>query len=246
MTYCVALNLKEGMMFAADTRTNAGIDQVACFRKLRTFSKAGERVIVIMSAGNLATTQSVISILERRAALDDTQLNILNAPSLYDIAILIGATLREVQNRDTGSGATLGQSTSVDLAASFLIGGQIKGERQRLFHIYPQGNFIESSEDTPFLQIGESKYGKPILDRVVKHDCDLHQAEKCVLISFDSTIRSNLSVGLPLDFVVYLNDSFTIHEERRIHKDDLYFSQLSRQWSEGLQAVFKTLPMPPL
>lgn len=238
MTYCAALNLEAGMVFASDTRTNAGVDHVSCFRKMRTYTTANhDRFLVLLSAGNLATTQSVASLIERGIAHDEQHL--LNRPTLYDAALMVGELLRDVQRRDAGS---TGVSQGVDLGATLLLGGKIRGERPRLFNIYAQGNFIESSPETPFFQIGESKYGRPILDRVVRHDTDLARASKCVLISFDSTIRSNLSVGLPVDLLVLPHDQDTPSVQVRIHKDDPYFQQISRSWSEGLHRVFSDLP----
>ncbi|GAB2954343.1 MULTISPECIES: proteasome-type protease [Aquaspirillum] len=237
MTYCVALRLNEGLVFASDSRTNAGVDHVATFRKMHRFAQAGERQIVLLNSGNLATTQSVISMLRSRCQHDAPHL--LNVPSLYDAAVQVGQILREVIARDSVGGS------GVDYGAHFLVGGQIAGERARLFHVYPQGNFIEATEDTPYFQIGESKYGKPILDRVLDTATPLEDAVKCVLISFDSTIRSNLSVGLPIDL-------FTLHEgdlhpaaPRRIDERDVYFQSLRRAWGQGLRRVFARLPPAP-
>lgn len=240
MTYCVAMNLRDGMVFMSDSRTNAGVDQVATFCKLHLFTVPGERMISLQSAGNLATTQSVLALLRSRAsAAEGTHL--LNVSSLYEAAELIGSTIREVMARDTGPQA----QSSVDLGCSVLLGGQIRGEHQRLFHIYSQGNFIESSQDTLFFQIGESKYGKPIIDRVLTWGTPLREALQCALISFDSTIKSNLSVGMPLDRLVYICDSFSDSLQRRIDEDDAYFQTIRKGWSEGLRHVFSELPAPP-
>ncbi|SFZ76695.1 proteasome-type protease [Chitinimonas taiwanensis] len=237
MTYCVAMRLEAGLLFASDSRTNAGVDHIATYRKMHVFELPGERLIVLLSAGNLATTQSVISLLRQRLAHEVANLH--NVANLYEAAVLVGNTVKEVVARDSSS-ATLGQG--VDFGGNFIVGGQIRGESTRLFHVYPQGNFIEAGEDTPYFQIGESKYGKPIIDRVIARDTSLHDAAKCTLISFDSTIRSNLSVGLPIDMLLYPADSFAPAEPHRIDADDPYFNKLRRGWGEGLRRVFAKLP----
>lgn len=244
MTYCVAMCLKAGLLFASDTRTNAGVDHIASFRKMHLFHIPHQREIVLLSAGNLATTQSVVSLLNQRVA-HDAGVHLLNVPSLYDAAVLIGQTVKEVVARD--SDAKAGLSQGVDFGANFLLGGQIKGEGPRLFHIYPQGNFIESSEDTPYFQIGESKYGKPILDRVIRFEAtDLPEAAKCTLISFDSTIRSNLSVGLPIDIALLRRNQFEEPmKPHRVTAESPYFQQLRRDWGDGLRKVFEALPDEP-
>jgi len=237
MTYCVAMRLDTGLLFASDSRTNAGVDHIATFRKMHVFEQPGKRLIVLLSAGNLATTQSVVSLLRQR--LDDDAVNLHNVATLYDAAALVGATVKEVVARYASEG-TLGQG--VDFGANFIVGGQIRGEATRLFQVYPQGNFIETCEDTPYFQIGESKYGKPIIDRVVRSDTPLPEAAKCTLISFDSTIRSNLSVGLPIDMLLYGADTFAPAAPHRIDGDDPYFNKLRRGWGEGLRRVFAKLP----
>ncbi len=237
MTYCVGMVLDEGLIFASDSRTNAGVDHVATFRKMNVFSLPGERQIVLLNAGNLATTQSVVSLLKSRLTHDAANLHTVK--NLYEAAELVGATIREVLARD-GSGYT--QSQGVDYSCSFLVGGQIRGEAPRLFQIYPQGNFIEATPDTPYLQIGEAKYGKPIIDRVIRHNTPLAQAIKCTLISFDSTIRSNLSVGLPIDLLWQPRDDFRFPPRHRVTEDDPYFLQLRQGWGEGLREVFGQLP----
>lgn len=242
MTYCAALTLQDGMIFASDTRTNAGIDYVASVRKMTVFSRAQERVICIVNAGNLAHTQGVINLLESASKDPDNPRTLLNVSSMYDAALLVGEAVRVMQARD---GEAL-KRQNIDCSGSFLIGGQIRGEKQRLFHVYPQGNFIEATVDTPFLQIGESKYGKPILDRVIKHTTALADAAKCVMISFDSTIRSNLSVGLPIDVLIYHRDQFTIGAQHRITEDDPYYQEIHRYWGEGIREVFSKLPHPPM
>ncbi|RZJ13622.1 MAG: peptidase [Rubrivivax sp.] len=243
MTYCVAMRLRAGLLFASDTRTNAGIDHIASFRKMHQFQIPHQREIVLLTAGNLATTQSIISLLNQRLKGEGDHL--LNVPSLYDAAVLVGRVMREVIDRDTDPND---RRQSVDYGANILLGGQIKGEGPRLFHIYPQGNFIEATEDTPYFQIGESKYGKPIIDRVVSYaDTPLDEAAKCTLVSFDSTIRSNLSVGLPIDILMLRANQFemAMKPPHRIERDDPYFLSLRNGWSAGLRNVFDDLPNEP-
>lgn len=236
MTYCVAMRLEAGLLFASDSRTNAGVDHISTYRKMHVFEHVGERLIVLLNSGNLATTQSVVSLLRQRAAHDEK--HILNVETMYDAAVLVGSTLREVMTRDAGDG----NSQGVDFGASFIVGGQIRGEKPRLFNVYPQGNFIEATVDTPYFQIGESKYGKPIIDRVLRYSTPLAEAAKCTLISFDSTIRSNLSVGLPIDMLLYRTDSFAPANPHRVLEDDPYFRRLHKGWGEGLRRVFGRLP----
>lgn len=235
MTYCVAMALSQGLVFAADSRTNAGVDQIATFRKLHKFHVPGERLIVLMTAGNLATTQSVLSLLRMR--LHSDRPNLFGVASLYEVATIVGATNREVVKRDSG----LGQG-NVDFGSSFIVGGQINGEAPRLFLVYPEGNFIECSRDTPYFQIGETKYGKPILDRVVEFDTPLESAVQCALLSLDSTIRSNLSVGLPLDVLSYPAGSFSDAEHYNVDEQHEGFRALGEAWSQGLRDVFQKLP----
>lgn len=242
MTYCVALNLAEGLVMASDSRTNAGVDHIATFCKMAVFEQPGQMMITLLSAGNLATTQSVISLLRQR--LDDADDGLYQQSSMYDVACLVGKTLKEVIRRDSGSSADESTSRRVDFGGSFLLGGQIGSEAPRLFNIYPQGNFIEASRETPFLQIGESKYGKPILDRVVTFETSLMEAAKCALISFDSTIRSNLSVGLPIDMLCYSKDSLKIEKRYRVGHNDAYFQRIREEWSGGLKTLFTQIPDP--
>lgn len=232
------MRLRAGLLFASDSRTNAGVDHIATFRKMNLFEQPGERLVTLLTAGNLATTQSVVSLLRQRASADGRHL--MNLTSMYDVAELVGKTLKEVVARDSDGVGQLNQG--VDFGANFIVGGQIRGEAPRVFHVYPQGNFIEATEDTPYVQIGESKYGKPIIDRVIDFDSSLAEATKCALISFDSTIRSNLSVGLPIDMLLYKTDSFAPAEPHRITKDDPYFKTISQGWGGGLKRVFEQLP----
>ena len=240
MTYCVAVVLDAGMVFASDSRTSAGVDHVSSFRKMRVFASDGDRVIVILSSGNLSITQSVVNILDHHARNPDASKTVMNLSSMIEVAELIGDTLREVKRRD---GPYL-QESKVDANATFLVGGQIQGERQRLFTIYNEGNFIEATRDTPYFQIGESKYGKPVIDRVIKCNTGLLEATKCILVSFDSTMRSNISVGLPFDLLIYTRDSLKIGMQRRIEEDDPYFNMIHQQWGAGLRKVFAELPNP--
>lgn len=239
MTYCVAMNLAQGLVFVSDSRTNAGVDNIAVFRKLHIFGTPGERLIVVQSAGNLATSQSVISTLRQRMGSDGPNLG--NVENLFEAARLVGSTLREVVDHDEN----IGQNQGVDLGSSFLVGGQIGTEVPRLFNVYPQGNFIESCRDTPYFQIGESKYGKPIIDRAMSYATPLEQALRCALISFDSTIRSNLSVGMPLDLLVYREGSLEVPAGYRIQEGDPYFEGIRNQWGAGLRQLLGELPAPP-
>jgi putative proteasome-type protease len=232
--------LDAGMVFASDSRTNAGVDHVSSYRKMHLFAAEGDRVIVILTSGNLSVTQSTISLLEQHARNQDTPKTVMNVTSMYGVAELIGGALREVIQRD---GAYLQQS-NVDGSASFIIGGQIRGEPQRLFNLYTEGNFIEATRDTPYFQIGESKYGKPVIDRVIKPGTSLLDATKCVLVSFDSTMRSNISVGLPIDLLVYNRNTLRVGFQRHIEESDEYFTMIHRQWGEGLRKVFAQLPNP--
>lgn len=239
MTYCVGMRLNSGLVFMSDTRTNAGVDNISTFRKMFTFEIKGERCITLMTAGNLATTQAVISMLEERTkAPDDRSPSILEAPSMFQVARLIGETLKEVIARN----AATGQSADAAFNATVLVGGQIKDGEPRLFLVYPEGNFIEASTDTPFFQIGETKYGRPILVRAYDPDMSWEAAVKLLLVSFDSTIKANLSVGLPLDLQTYETDSFEKGLSRRIGADDPYFRTISEGWGDALKAAFDSLP----
>lgn len=238
MTYCVGVILDSGLVLASDSRTNAGVDQIGNFRKMTLFERVGDRVIVMLSSGNLALTQGVVALLEQRAYMN--QQNIWNLGSMYDLACLVGETLREVQKRD---GAYLVQH-NIDASAGFIVGGQIGGERHRLFNIYTEGNFIEATPDTPYCQNGEVKYGKPIIDRVITYSTGLMEAAKCVLVSFDSTMRSNISVGPPIDLLCYERDSLKVGLQRRLWDHDSYFDKVREQWGAGLKRLFSELPDP--
>ncbi len=240
MTYCVALRLDTGMIFASDSRTNAGVDHIATFSKMRVYEEKDDRVVVVLSSGNLAMTQGVVNILDRREKRSEELPGLWNVPSMYDAATLVGDALREMQRRD----APFLSQSNVEATASLLVGGQIKGEAPRLFHVYAQGNFIEATDDTPYFQLGESKYGKPILDRVISMATPQKEAAKCVLISFDSTMKSNISVGLPIDLLWYPRDSLRVGMQQRIREGDPYFTMLRSRWGGGLRRVFSELPDP--
>ncbi|HEX4525073.1 MAG TPA: peptidase [Casimicrobiaceae bacterium] len=234
------MSLEAGMIFAADSRTNAGVDQIGRFSKLRVFVREGDRVVVTLSSGNLSMTQSALNILEQRARSGDSQLQLWNAPSMFDIARLVGDALREVKTRD---GPYLLQN-NIDSHATFIVGGQVRGEPPRLFEVYSEGNFIEATADTCYFQIGESKYGKPVIDRVITRGTSLQEATKCTIVSFDSTMRSNISVGLPIDLAVYETDGLRLKLQKRIEESDPYFQMIHTQWGEGLRRVFAELPNP--
>ncbi|HVY04652.1 MAG TPA: peptidase [Burkholderiales bacterium] len=238
MTYCIGILLDEGIIFASDSRTHAGVDNFAKFCKMTIFDRAGDRVIVMLSSGNLAGTQAVVSILRQRGEIDDGKPNIWTARTMFDTAVIVSDAMREVERRDK---VYLEQS-DLTFNASFILGGQIKGEPLRLFRIYAEGNFIEAGPETPFFQTGETKYGKPIIDRVITPSTSLTDATKCVLVSFDSTMRSNLSVGMPIDLMCYERDSLEVRMRRSFDEGDDYFTTLSQQWSDGTRVVFKHLP----
>lgn len=235
MTYCVGLKIDRGIVFASDTRTNAGFDNIASFRKMHVWDQMDDRTLVLLSSGNLAVTQAVTALLDEqlRSSPDGTA-TLQTVSSMFQAARLVGAALRTVKEID---GEALGYSAD-SFAANFILGGQIKGDEMRLFQIYREGNFIEATQDTPFFQIGEHKYGKPILDRVAKRDMRMGDAAKLLLLSFDSTIRSNLSVGMPIDFCIYRKDTLHLGEQERIEADDPYFRTLSNAWSEALREAF--------
>jgi len=239
MTYCVGLKIDRGLVFMSDTRTNAGIDSISTFRKMHVWEKPGDRVVVLMSAGNLATTQNVVSLLNGRAKpLEERTAAVLETPSMYQTARLIGETVKEVILGSSPSG----QKADSYFNASFILGGQIRGSVPRLFMIYPEGNFIESTDDTPFFQVGETKYGKPIIVRTYDREMSFAEAVKLLIVSFDSTLKSNLSVGLPLDLLFYEKDAFRVGVQRRIGQDDPYYRTVSDGWSNALKNAFKSLP----
>ena len=243
MTYCCGILVREGLVMMADTRTNAGLDNISTFRKLHVFRKQGDRIMAIASAGNLAVSQSVISILSEGLENPETGEvdTLMNAPTMFKAAQRIGSVIRQLNATE---GKAL-QSEDINFDVSFLFGGQIKGSRMRLFMIYPAGNFIECTTDTPYLQIGEHKYGKPVLDRAMHYDVDLYDALKTSLISMDSTMRSNLGVGLPIDVLVVRNDACEADLNHRIEQDEPYFHDLRSRWSAALRAAHQNIPRPP-
>jgi putative proteasome-type protease len=241
MTYCVGLKLDRGLVFMSDTRTNAGVDNISVFRKMFLWETEGERSMTLMTAGNLATTQAVVSLLNERAkpAEERGAPSILETPSMFQAAKLVGETLREVISDQSGLD---GPQADSPFSATLILGGQVRGGEPRLFLIYPEGNFVEASADTPFFQIGETKYGKPILVRAYDAGMSFEEAVKLLMLSFDSTVKANLSVGLPLDLHVYEADSFRQGILRRIERDDPFFETISSGWGEALREAFRQLP----
>jgi|KBSMisStandDraft_5_1062788.scaffolds.fasta_scaffold21601_2 putative proteasome-type protease len=242
MTYCIGVLLQEGLVMASDSRTNAGVDNFATFCKMTIFERPGERVIVLLSSGSLAGTQAVISVLKQRGESPDSKgHSIWSARTMFDVAVVVSDAVRQIERRDSEYLA----KSAAPFNASFIIGGQLKGEPPRLFRTFAEGNFIEAGSDTPFLQTGETKYGKPIVDRVIEPSTSLSDAMKCVLVSFDSTMRSNLSVGMPIDLACYATGDLKLTLRQRFAPGDTYFAALSRQWSDGVRQVFRGLtPVP--
>jgi putative proteasome-type protease len=240
MTYCVGVLLEEGIVLGSDSRTNAGVDDFASFSKMTVFERPGDRVLVLLSSGNLAGTQAVISVLTQRASAPDAGPTLWTAATMFDVAGVVSDAMRELERRDKEHL----EKSSLSFNASFILGGQIRGEAMRLFRIYAEGNFIEAGSQTRYLQTGEAKYGKPILDRVIGPSTSLIDAAKGVLVSFDSTMRSNLSVAMPIDLICYERDTLAVRKRRRFDAGDPYFAALSQQWSEGVRGVFRRLPEP--
>ena len=240
MTYCVGILLKDGIVLASDSRTHAGVDNFAQFCKMSVFEREGERAIVLLSSGNLAGTQAIITTLKQRGEVKDKSdvPNVWTARTMFDFVTLVADAVRDIGNRDRPHLA----KSDLKFDASFIIGGQIKGEAPRLFRTYAEGNFVEAGPGTQFFQTGEAKYGKPIIDRVITPTTTLADAAKCVLVSFDSTMRSNLSVGMPIDLICYERDSLRVAMRRRFSHKDAYFTSLSEAWSEGTRQVFAQLP----
>ena len=236
MTYCVGVKLEEGLILASDSRTHAGVDNYAKFCKMTVFESPGDRVLVLLSSGGLAGTQAVISVLRQRASAEPP--HIWSVGSMFDVANLVADAMRAIERRDGPSLETSG----LKFNASFILGGQIAGEDMRLFRLYAEGNFIEAGTDTIFLQTGEAKYGKPILDLAVTSNATLEDATKCVLVSFDSTMLSNLSVGMPIDLLCYARNSLKVTMKRRFDVGDEYFESLKQHWIAGTRRVFHELP----
>lgn len=239
MTYCVGINLHEGLLFASDSRTNAGVDDVRRFSKMRVFEVPGDRVVVALSAGNLSLTQNTLNLLEHRANHGEGA-TIHSATSMFEVATLVGDAMREIRKRD----APYLRDSGVDASGTFIVGGQIAGEVPRIFLVYSEGNFIETSLDTPYFQTGEIKFGKPILDRVITPDSSLAEAAKCALVSFDSTMRSNLSVGPPIELLLYRRDSLRVALRQRLEDDNAYLNQVRTYWNDSLRNALLTLPAP--
>ncbi|EYC51735.1 peptidase [Hylemonella gracilis str. Niagara R] len=265
MTYCTAVRIDAGLVFLSDSRTNAGVDQISTFRKMHVYEVPGERVMVLLSSGNLSLSQAVASSLRVQmkpagesgemaqdgphsrstATADETPQaddgrNLGTAPNMFSAARIVGETVRRVHAREAAALKDFG----IDFNINLIFGGQIRGEAPRLFNVYAAGNFIEATSETPYFQIGESKYGKPIMDRVVDGDLSLDEAAKCCLISMDSTMKSNLSVGLPLDLLCYETDSLRVTRQAMIDGKDPYFASLRERWGEQLRKVFSELPDP--
>lgn len=238
MTYCVGMRLNSGLVFLSDSRTNAGVDHIGSFRKMTLFENPGDRIMVLLTAGNLSISQSVRQTISEYLTADGT--SIWTASSMYEAAQIVGESIRSVHKRDAESLEKFG----IDFNVSLIFGGQIRGERCRLFQMYSAGNFIESHDENPYFQIGESKYGKPIIDRVITPNTPLDEAAKCALISMDSTLRSNISVGFPLDLLLYDEDALTISRFVTIDEKNQYFQMLRNAWGKELRSVFESIADP--
>ncbi|HEY9615230.1 MAG TPA: proteasome-type protease [Microcoleaceae cyanobacterium] len=237
MTYCLGIVTTHGLVMAADSRTNAGVDYISTHQKLFDFSQPGERVILISTAGNLSVTQGTLTLL-RRDLIAKTEPNLHTLPTLYEIARYIGAKAREIQEQDR----PWLEKDNIDFQCSFLLGGQLPGEDPMLYLIYSQGNCIQASKDTPFLQIGEAKYGKPILDRILTFETPLEAAAKCALLSIDSTMKSNISVGPPINLMMYEKDSFKVRYELKLKLGAPYLAKIRRLWEISLNEAFERMP----
>ncbi|QKT04016.1 proteasome-type protease [Ectothiorhodospiraceae bacterium 2226] len=238
MTYCVAVKLSQGLVFASDSRSHAGVDYVTTYGKMHVFEVPGERLFVLLSAGSLATTQAVVNLIERDMAHPDAAQSLRTVEYLFDAAHYVGALSQRVQREHAEALA----KARIPGEASFLLGGQIAGQPHDLFLIYPQGNYIATSVETPFLQIGETKYGKPILDRIITPDTALEDAARCALVSLDSTMRSNISVGPPLELALYEKDALTLARRMTLKLTSPYYKSLQKRWNEGLRRAFEKLP----
>ncbi len=240
MTYCVGLYLKDGLVLLSDTRTNAGVDNISIFSKMHIYQIPGERFMAVMTSGNLAISQAVVNMLHEGINPGERVETLYTAPSMFRAAQLVGDAVRRVYNVD---GPTL-EAQNVKFEVSVILGGQIKGRGMRMFQIYSAGNFIEATPDTPFLQIGETKYGKPMLDRALQYDTDPRDGVKLVLVSMDSTLRSNLTVGMPIDLLVYRRDEMKAEVKRRIGEEDAYFKMIQESWSKALRDAYRAIPRP--
>jgi len=240
MTYCVGMKLDKGLVLMSDTRTNSGVDNISVFRKMFTWQIPGDRIITLMTAGNLATTQAVISQLEERTKEPDERGNILlKSPTMFQVATEIGKLMRNIIGERQEANGARGRGR---FTASIIVAGQIKGMEPRLFMVYPEGNFIEASLDTPFFQIGETKYGRPIIIRGYDRHMSLEDGVKLLMVSFDSTLKANLSVGLPLDLQVIERDTYEAGHQHRVAHDDSYFQVISTGWGDALKSAFHSLP----
>lgn len=240
MTYCVGMMLDRGLVLMSDTRTNSGVDNISVFRKMFTWTVPGERILTLLTAGNLASTQALISQLEERTKAPDERDNILlKSPTMFQVATEIGRLLRAIIRDQQDANNDKQQSR---FTASIIVAGQIAGMEPRLFMVYPEGNFVEASADTPFFQIGETKYGRPIILRAYDPAMRMEDAVKLLMVSFDSTLRANLSVGMPLDLQVIERDAFEVAHEHRVTRDDPYFQHISSSWSDALKDAFQSLP----
>lgn len=238
MTYCVAMRVNEGLVFLSDSRTNAGVDQIGTFRKMSVFENPGDRMLVLMTAGNLSISQSIRQIVSDYVSPEG--LSIWTAPNMHDAARMVGEAIRSVHDRD----AVALEKFGIDFNVSLIFGGQIKGERCRLFQMYSAGNFIESHDENTYFQIGEAKYGKPIIDRVISTQTPLDEAAKCALISMDSTLRSNISVGFPLDLLVYESGSLAVGRFVTVDEKNQYFQMIRNNWGKQLKSVFEGIADP--
>jgi putative proteasome-type protease len=238
MTYCLGIKLNAGLVLASDTRTNAGVDYVSTYEKMNAFGIEGERQFILLNAGNLATTQAVVNRIRRDLDDPDAPVSLHKVRYPFEAADYVGALSFEMQRRHRDAV----KETGINVEANFLLAGQIRGQEHCLFQIYPQGNYIASSRETPFLQIGESKYGKPILDRVVQPEMSLEDAGRSALVSLDSTMRSNISVSIPFDLILYRKDSLRIDRRIRYEEDTPYYLSLKKEWNEGLRRAFRALP----
>ena len=238
MTYCVAIKVDQGLVFASDSRTNAGVDYVSVYSKMHSFGVPGERTFVLLTAGNLATTQMVLNLIQRDLERHDAAQSLNTAEYLYDAAHYVGALSMEVQERHADALKQSGNSPE----ATFILGGQIKGRPPEIFRIYAEGNCVTASPETPYLQIGETKYGKPILDRVVTPSLSLADAGRCALVSLDSTMRSNISIGPPLELAFYPVDSFEVGPRMSLNPDSPLYASIQKHWNEGLRHAFDGLP----
>jgi putative proteasome-type protease len=238
MTYCLAIKVNDGLVFASDSRTNAGVDYVNTYGKMHVFHRTEDRILVLLSAGNLATTQAVMNAIQRDLDNPDSKANLDHFEYMFDAAQYVGEISRRVQKKH---GESMEQS-SINIGSTFILGGQIKGRAPNIYLIYPEGNYITACEETPYLQIGETKYGKPILDRIINPKTNLNDAARCALVSLDSTMRSNISVGPPLELAIYKADSMQIDHHLVLREGTAFHQRFQKRWSEGLKRAFVNLP----